>query len=105
MAAAGTATTHVPRDVRFVHFALMTNYYLKLTQSVKAFYDFADKDRSGKLSAAEVQIAALLAFPSEKELVDSLVDTFVSRVDADHDGGVSVKELVDLCVRNNPAHC
>ena len=65
-------------------------HQLRLRDSVRAFYDFADKDKSGSLSVAELQIAASLAFPSDDALVQSLVQTIVGQVDVDGDGDTRV---------------
>lgn len=78
----GEAATH---EVFFVYFMLRSMRQRSLLQQWESFFSFVDGDHSGKLSLAELQVGAELAFPGDTALVRRAIQGIVEKVDTDGD--------------------
>ncbi|CAH8643948.1 unnamed protein product [Schistosoma margrebowiei] len=63
-------------------------------EEIRALFDYADTDKSGKLSSKEVK--RILEFNSNRKLSESVVQKFMEKYDQDGDEEWSIDELVQF---------
>ncbi|CAH8623842.1 unnamed protein product [Schistosoma intercalatum] len=63
-------------------------------EEIRALFDYADTDKSGKLSSKEVK--RLLELGSSRNLSESVVQKFMDKYDQDGDEEWSIDELVQF---------
>ncbi|CAH8635488.1 unnamed protein product [Schistosoma guineensis] len=63
-------------------------------EEIRALFDYADTDKSGKLSSKEVK--RILELNSNRKLSESVVQKFMEKYDQDGDEEWSIDELVQF---------